>query len=119
MNIKEQTGRLPHWSVEIQQHNFEIIHRAGRSNGNADTLSRYCYDDLKIASFSTPGFKVDQIFELQRCDPTVGAIIAYFESGELPENDSEARAIVASEEHYFLSTDGILLHLASPPKQEI
>ena len=116
MNIKEPTGRLARWSLEIQQYNFEIIHRAGRSNGNADTLSRYPYDDLKIASFSTPGFKVDEIFELQRCDPTVGAIIAYFESGKLPENDSEERAIVAAEEHYFLNTDGILFHLASPPK---
>ena len=65
MNIKEPTGRLAHWSLEIQQYNLEINHRAGRSNGNADTLSGFPYDDLKIASFSTPGFKVDKTFKLQ------------------------------------------------------
>ena len=41
MNIKEPTGRLACWSLEIQQYNFEIIHRARRSNENSDTLSRY------------------------------------------------------------------------------
>ena len=33
-------GRRARWIMELQQHNFEIKHRAGKHNNNADALSR-------------------------------------------------------------------------------
>ena len=43
MNIKDATGRLARWALLLQQYNFEIIHRPGCQNGNADALSRRPY----------------------------------------------------------------------------
>ena len=40
MTLKEPTGRLPRLSVLLQQYDFEIKHRTGTTNGNADALSR-------------------------------------------------------------------------------
>ena len=33
-------GRRARWIMELQQYNFEIIHRSGKENKNADALSR-------------------------------------------------------------------------------
>ena len=38
-----KTGRRARWMMEIQQYDFEIKHRAGKENGNADALSRIKY----------------------------------------------------------------------------
>ena len=46
MRITEPTGRLARWLLLIQQYDFDIVHRSGTSNGNADALSRRPYSDI-------------------------------------------------------------------------
>jgi len=40
MSAKIPTGRRARWVMELQQYSFEIIHRPGKENKNADALSR-------------------------------------------------------------------------------
>ncbi|EXX62263.1 transposon Ty3-I Gag-Pol polyprotein [Rhizophagus irregularis DAOM 181602=DAOM 197198] len=40
MSAKIPIGRRARWVMELQQYNFEIIHRPGKENKNADALSR-------------------------------------------------------------------------------
>ena len=40
MKVKDPTGRLARWALQLQQYEFEIIHRPGIQNGAADALSR-------------------------------------------------------------------------------
>lgn len=40
MNAKIPKGRRARWIMELQQYKFEVIHRAGKENKNADALSR-------------------------------------------------------------------------------
>ena len=42
-NIKNPKGMLYRWLMEIQSYDFEIRHRPGKLNLNADALSRYSY----------------------------------------------------------------------------
>lgn len=35
----EPKGRLARWIMDVQEYSFEIKHRAGKANGNADALS--------------------------------------------------------------------------------
>src|SRR5947207_1198521 len=41
---KMPKGRRARWIMELQQHNFTIEHRSGKTNANADALSRM-YDE--------------------------------------------------------------------------
>ncbi|CAC5372486.1 Retrovirus-related Pol polyprotein from transposon 297,Retrovirus-related Pol polyprotein from transposon 17.6 [Mytilus coruscus] len=40
---KDATGRLGRWSLFLQQYDFDIVHRPGTQNKNADALSRRDY----------------------------------------------------------------------------
>ncbi len=40
MNIKEPTGRLMRWSLMLQEYDMAIGYRPGKTNQNADSLSR-------------------------------------------------------------------------------
>ena len=39
--LKGSNPRLSRWSLFLQPFQYEVVHRSGRANGNADTLS-YC-----------------------------------------------------------------------------
>ena len=43
LELKDPTGRLGRWNLFLQQYNMNIVHRAGKLNGNADALSRIPY----------------------------------------------------------------------------
>ena len=47
LGLKDPTGRLGRWNIFLQQFDMEIIHRAGKSNGNADAISRIPYPETK------------------------------------------------------------------------
>lgn len=110
MGIKDPTGRLARWSLLIQQYDFDIIHRAGKSNGNADALSRRTYGQTSLNAIATPGVQLAQIREQQRRDPEVFPMIDYLEQGELPDNNRSARKILWNADAYHLSED-LLYHI--------
>ncbi|KAJ8948177.1 hypothetical protein NQ318_010450 [Aromia moschata] len=40
MNFKNPEGQVARWMERLQQYDFKIMHRSGKTHGNADTLSR-------------------------------------------------------------------------------
>ncbi len=44
--FKDENHRLTRWALSLQSYQFEVQHRPGRNNGNADRLSRQ-YEDEK------------------------------------------------------------------------
>ena len=56
-NFKEPEGQLARWITRLQEYNFSIMHRQGKSHGNADTMSRrpcsQCGCDSHSAAVST------------------------------------------------------------------
>ena len=118
MNIKEPTGRLARWALTIQQYDFDIEHRAGTANGNADALSRYPFSSgqgpTNVNAFTGQGFQANKLYHLQRADPEINQMVDYFEKGILPENSKSARKILLREDQFFLHSDGLLYHLWKP-----
>ena len=51
------TGRRGRWMMELQQHNFSIIHRPGKNNANADALSRIPEKEVHILMVETRASK--------------------------------------------------------------
>jgi len=39
-HLKDPTGKLHRWAMELQEYNYTVIHRAGKAHMNADPLSR-------------------------------------------------------------------------------
>ena len=115
MTIRDPTGRLARWSLLLQQYDFDIKHRAGTSNGNADALSRRPYGPT-IAALDKPGMQTERISELQRRDPTLADIIMYLEDNVLPSSDQDAKTILHTIDDFYLDPDGILCHIWTPGK---
>jgi hypothetical protein len=40
MELDQFTGKLAKWALILQEYDFDLIHRPGRVNRNADGLSR-------------------------------------------------------------------------------
>ena len=128
MRVKDPTGRLARWALRLQQYDFEIIHRPGVANGNADALSRRVYSaspsahevsslDLPVAVVDHPCPPPSTLHKLQRQDKDLADIIQYLETSELPSSDTKARTLLLSIDSFYLDEQGILCHLWTPGKR--
>lgn len=111
MSLDDPSGRLARWSLLIQQFDFDIIHRPGVVNGNADALSRRPYDSISLNTLEADGFQAKQIFDFQRRDPGLSDIINYLEYDQLPHDNAKAKRILLSEDLYFLDDHNLLYHV--------
>lgn len=59
MNLKDLSGRLARWSLQLQGYNFNIEHRKGKDNIVADMLSRLPTADE---------IEMDQVFDFERLE---------------------------------------------------
>ena len=97
-NFKEPEGQLARWLEQLQELDFEIIHRPGRAHQNADSLSRlpcrqcgrpahdeYPTEVVAVTSFQFPGTHTSETLQqLQRADPVLGPLIQGKETGVKP-----------------------------------
>ncbi len=106
--FKEPEGQLARWLEQLQQYNFDIIHRRGRSHQNADALSRLpcnqcgrsSHDDtiesqLGIHKVTEEpqiptllGRSTSDLREAQLKDPDIGAVLLAREDGKMPPSDT-------------------------------
>jgi transposase InsO family protein len=81
----QKPGRLSHWALKLQDFDFSIKYRPGKSNANADTLSRVVIkdDDDEIEPEPVCEVKVvvlpssDELREKQESDPLMGRLLSY------------------------------------------
>ena len=111
MSIKDPTGKLARWALQLQHYNFEIIHRPGACIGNADAISRLPRSEIHLAAIDTPGVQSAMVRDLQRRDPDLQNLTAYFESNQLPLDSCVARTLLLHIDDFYLNDDGILCHL--------
>lgn len=117
MSLEDPRGRLARWTMLIQQFNFDIVHRPGAANGNADALSRRSYGSYSLNAFDSAGFQPKAVFTFQRKDPSIMEIIEYLETTQLPSNQNRARQILLAEDIYFLDEFGLLYRLDTTAKR--
>lgn len=110
------TGRLARWGLALQGFDLEIKHRKGKSNSNADALSRgpattpkETVDELEGADlFSTHCEPLETpitkeiLKQGQRDDTHWAPIIRYLETSELPEEINECKRVQTAESLYCL-----------------
>ncbi|KAJ8872840.1 hypothetical protein PR048_026456 [Dryococelus australis] len=69
LQTKEPTSRLARWSLQLSEYDFDVIHKAGKTKTNADTLSRISVQ--LVAPPYAPVWGSDLIKKDQKCDPHV------------------------------------------------
>ena len=112
------SAKLARWAMAVQELDLEIKHRPGKSNSNADALSRNPVGDAVVLAVQAevaeedhppPESVASEVKEQQRDDPECKAMLAYLEDGVLPEDSRLARKI-ALERPHFEVMDGCLYH---------
>lgn len=101
-NFKEPEGQLAKWIEKLQEYDFTIIHRPGRSHGNADAMSRRpCKQcgretqvyptatetDINAVSNTLVERSPEDIRQLQMQDPTINPVFQAKEKDSRPSDD--------------------------------
>ena len=108
--------------MAIQELDLTILHRSGKSNANADALSRCLLRDSSdenstgevVAAVTgteqernTEDSESDTLRDLQRRDQELAPIIHYLDAGILPEDSQLSRRIALTSSQYTVQ-DGVL-----------
>ncbi|EEC04889.1 polyprotein of retroviral origin, putative, partial [Ixodes scapularis] len=60
MTCQDPSSRLARWNLLLQEHDFQIVHRAGKQNQIADALSRAVVQKLSVPALDTDRVRVEQ-----------------------------------------------------------
>ena len=117
LNTKHPSAKLARWALIIQELDLEIKHRPGKSNTNADALSRNPPSVLAVSATAVSGgtpsdqdsdnTPVNELSVRQREDPEFKDLFCYLEDGVLPEDNLQARRLVLERQRYAI-VDGVL-----------
>ena len=119
---KEPKGALiERWILKMQVYNFDIKHRSGSKNANADALSR-CplvdwdedYGKEMCPSYAVVNaLSIDDLAQVQDGDEEIYGIKTFLEHGILPEDPKLRRAIQLNGDRYIIE-NGVLYHKWKP-----
>ena len=130
LNTPNPSAKLARWAMIIQEMNLQIEHRSGKSNVNADALSRNPAptdsenlspttgsENQSSTQDGTDEEKADvekchDIGAKQRKDPQLSSLISFLEKGELPDDHKLAKRIAVEHSQYDLIDD--ILHHENP-----
>lgn len=79
MNARDPSSRLARWNLLLQEYDYEVIHRAGKTNQNADTLSRM---PVRALDIFVPSVEEARMKREQFDDPGVQKIVKSLKAGD-------------------------------------
>ena len=65
---------------------------------------------VHVLAIDVPGLQLDTVREMQNQDPSLQVMLSHLRKGDIPDDPSSARKLMASCEDYLLEDD-ILYHL--------
>ena len=123
-NFKDPEGQLARWLEQLQECEFDVVHRRGKKHCNADALSRVpchqcgCTADCEavlVGAALLTSHQPSEIRALQRSDPEIGPVQKAKENGVQPSLEQmksksvETRRLLQLWDHLVLQ-EGIMYH---------
>ena len=113
LNTARPSGKLARWALTIQEMDLVIKHRSGKSNTNADALSRIptssvgAIETLVVTDSEEclplpGGGEMEKLKISQKQDPDLVPMCQYLGSDVLPTDEKVARKIVTESQHFEL-----------------
>ena len=117
LNAARPSAKLARWAMIVQEFDLTVKHRSGKSNSNADALSRNPVPPSNLELSIRAVQALDDIAELrhvelaeaQAKDPEIAAVIRYVRDGVIPENQILARRLTLEGPQYDM-LDSVLHH---------
>lgn len=105
--LKKPPPRIARWILKLQEYEFEIIHRPGSRNSNADTLSRLPINAIFFQSDKSSA----ELRSKQLNDPDLAVLIRYIEKklANAPEQLTKQQRRLLSRSEEFKLERGVLL----------
>ena len=117
--MQPKNQMIQRWICELQGYSFTVSHRAGKSNGNADALSR-CpissnLDELESCSKSWDVAILDavDISDQQDSDLSIREMKDFLANEKLPKDLDSRKKVEYFSDNYFLEDD-VLYHRWTP-----
>ena len=126
LNTPQPSGKLARWGMALQELDLKLEYRPGKANGRADALSRYpvcllATDCVKTETAAVvanvEGSRTDAesgeeetLSDRQHTDKQLEPILDYYEKGELPQEEKDARELILSQAQ-FTVIERVLYHL--------
>lgn len=113
--FSKPSAKLAGWALTVQEFNLTIKHLIGKSNANADTLSRNPVpvqesenSDVHVVSAMEEAVQSRQqdVAEHQEKDSNLQPILTHLKSGMLPEQEAKAKKLVIETTQYDI-IDGV------------
>jgi len=111
---KELKGRAARWALTLQGYDFEIKHRPGKENQNADALSRM--QTPAVCAINKHPYNARKVRERQRADPELVQLILYLEKQIPYTMDVPTELSHSNSDNFFLDSEGILYKLLESDK---
>ena len=97
-SFRDPEGQLARWLEKLQQFNFNVVHRQGKSHQNADALSRLPCNQcgrteqqvvMPISQASEDDAHQPEMRKLQQRDPDIDAVLKAKEKQAKPDTDQQ------------------------------
>ena len=122
LNSPQPSGKLARWGMAIQELDLRILHCIGKSNVNADALSRAPIAGtdkesgmkgiIAAVNAGKSSVEEDGLSQRQRNDPKLLEVIRFLEADILPADEKRAKKLALTKSQYHME-GGVLYHLES------
>ena len=135
-NFKQPEGQLTRWLEKLQEFQFTIVHRPGRTHGNADSLSRQpvrhcgkeCLDvhncTINAVSMAALGYTTAELSQAQIEDHNISRLLQAKQQNQRPlMNESNGESLeyrhLLQQWDQLIVQEGILWRLYAQPREDL
>ena len=110
--MKPKSAQMERWMCDLQAYSFEVKHRPGKCNGNADFLSRCPVEETKV---EVVVISAKDVMSSQQADQECAEMMYRLRVGN--NHPQEDRSEPEGHKNQYVIEDGVLYHLWTPVRK--